>query len=102
MQAALDDLLANGTHMLRVRGKGIGLEHDLADLREQFEVIFHLIDHKFGTASYSPATTPDDSLLNGQDLPGWLRYEKASKRFMATRVPTNALPLELVSHGLPA
>jgi hypothetical protein len=36
------------------------------------------------------------TMNSDQEMPNWLRYEKASRRLVATRIPKGALPLQLV------
>jgi hypothetical protein len=41
-------------------------------------------------------SAPQVSLLDGSPLPSWLRYQASDKRFVATKVPSGALPLQVM------
>jgi hypothetical protein len=39
-------------------------------------------------------SVPQVTLADGSPLPTWLRYRASDKRFVATKVPSGALPLQ--------
>jgi hypothetical protein len=41
-------------------------------------------------------STPQVSLVDGSPLPSWLRYRASDRRFVATKVPSGALPLQVM------
>ena len=54
----------------------------------------------FSIESYVPATAPAPTdvrvtQVDGKPVPEWLRYEPATKTFVATTVPPGAFPLQL-------
>jgi hypothetical protein len=73
---------------------GVILVEVPADLVQAEAGLSFALPKELGEMADAAKSVPLVTLVDGSPLPSWLRYRASDKRFVATKVPSGALPLQ--------